>query len=73
MKQEIIIGYDRRGVPVIEEGVLIKTADPLITGKIYEIEGKYFVKGLDDASPPKWFNKLSEAITYCQPKRHSWR
>ena len=73
MKQEIIIGYNRRVEPVIEEGVLIRTADPRITGKIFEIEGKYFVKGLTDDSPPKWFNKLSEAISYCQPKTHAWR
>lgn len=30
MKQEIIIGY-RNGEPIIEEGVLIKTADPRIS------------------------------------------
>lgn len=70
MKQEIIIGY-RNGEPITEEGVLIKTADPRITGKIFEVEGKYLVKGMPD-SPPKWFNKLSEAIQYCQPKMGVW-
>jgi hypothetical protein len=71
MKQEVVIGY-RYGEPVIEEGVMIKTADPSITGRIWEIEGKYFVKGKTDEVAPKWFNKLSEAIQYCQPKKYSW-
>lgn len=71
MKQEIIIGY-RNGEPVIEEGVLIKTADPSITGRIFEIDGKYFVKGKINEVQSKWFNRLSEAIQYCQPKRYSW-
>jgi hypothetical protein len=71
MKQEIIIGY-RNGEPIIEEGVLIKTADPSITGRIFEIDGKYFVRGKTDEIQPKWFNRLSEAIQYCQPKKYSW-
>lgn len=70
MKQKIVIGYSR-GEPIVEDGVLIKTADPSITGKIFEIEGKFFVRG-DSDSMPKWFNRLSDAINYCQPKKHSW-
>ena len=71
MRRDIIIGY-RRGEPVIEEGILINTADPRITGRIYEVEGKYVVLE-DSPGKVKWFNKLQEAIQFCQPKQHAWR
>lgn len=70
MKQEIIVGY-KYGQPIVEEGVVIKTADPRITGKILEIDGKFVVKG-DEPGKVKWFNKLSEAIQYCQPVTQRW-
>lgn len=71
MKKEFVVGY-RYGQPITEEGVLIKTADPRITGRIYEVDGKYVVAGRDDENPPKWFNRLSEAIQYCQPNMRAW-
>jgi hypothetical protein len=70
VKRDIIIGY-KNGEPIMEEGVLITTADPRITGKIYEIEGKYVVLG-ESPGKVKWFNKLQEAIAFCQP-RMVWR
>ena len=71
MKVEVIIGY-KKGEPIIEEATMIRTADPLITGKIYEIEGKYAVINGGPGNV-KWFNKLQEAIQFCQPKKHAWR
>lgn len=71
MKKEIVVGF-YRGLPVIEEGVVIKTADPAITGRIFEVEGKYYVKENEDDTSPKRFNKLSDAVNYCQPRQSNW-
>jgi hypothetical protein len=72
MKKEIIIGFSR-GLPVIEEGVLIRTADPAITGRIFEVEGMFFVKdNKEDNVAIKRFSRLNDAINYCQPKNLMW-
>jgi len=72
MKTEIIIGFSRYGDPLWEDAVVIKTADPSITGRIFEVEGKYYVREHEDDTSPKRFNKLSEAVNYCQPRVTSW-
>jgi len=72
MKKEIVIGF-HRGSPIIEEGVLIKTADPAITGRIFEVEGMFFVKDDKESEVAvKRFNRLSDAVVYCQPKGLVW-
>ena len=63
MRTKILIPL-KNGESILEEVVIIKTADPRITGKIFELDGKYIVK---DDNKLKFFNRLSEAIQYCQP------
>lgn len=72
MKKDIIIGF-HRGIPVIEEGIMIKTADPNITGRIFEVEGIFFVKDdKEDDLATKKFGRLTDAIKYCQPRNAMW-
>lgn len=71
-KKQIVVAYDFSGEPILEEGVEIKTADPRITGKIFEIDGKYFVRDTSGLNEGKWFNRLNEAIHYCQPNMRLW-
>lgn len=72
MKKEIIIGF-HRGSPVVEEGTIIKTADPAITGRVFEVEGVFFVKDdLESELALKRFSKLGDAISYCRPRNIAW-
>lgn len=68
MRTKLLIPL-KNGDSIMEEVVIIKTADPRITGKIFELDGKYLVK---EDNRIKFFNRLSEAIQYCQPDLKSF-